>query len=195
MIVMDPSLPGTGILSAYIGCGNFSIRDSPRRAASVSVDPGATIQLRARAPETSSATTEAVLTVGTVSTSFRVESADWTPNAFSIPSVTGAPLDQGVNSDPVTLAGIDPGTPLTIENGSYNLNGSGWTSAKTNVGPGDTVRVRKRAADTSQTTVEAILTVGTVSKAFRVTSADWTPDSLTVASNGPWLAYNLILGL
>jgi hypothetical protein len=127
------------------------------------------------------ATTSATLTIGGVSGSFSVttEAADTTPDAFSFPDKTNVPVNTLVESDVITVTGINSGTPITITGGEYSLNDSAYVDTQGASINGDKVKVRLMSSGTFSTTTTAVLTIGGVSGSFTVTTEaeDTTPDA------------------
>ncbi len=106
---------------------------------------------------------------------------DTVPDAFSFTDVASANLSTAVTSNTITVAGITRATPISIESGTYSINGGNYTAADGEVEAGDTVSVKVTASDEYETEVEATLIIGTVTGVFRVTTGtpDEVPDEFT----------------
>jgi YVTN family beta-propeller protein len=116
---------------------------------------------------------------------------DVTPEPFTFPDRTDAPLGAAVESDPVTVTGIQGAAPIAVTVGEYAVSTDGgnswsaWTSAPGGAGVGDKVKVRLTSPASYASTAEAVLTVGGVAATFRVTTVA-TP-SIPVSGLRLWL--------
>jgi hypothetical protein len=94
-----------------------------------------------------------------------------TPLAFSFADKTGQPLDTVIESDPITVSGINLLAPISISaGGEYAINSELPLSTPGIVKNGDLVRVYVRSADASATTTSATVLIGGVSDTFSVTT-------------------------
>jgi|GEM_PF-1308315 len=111
---------------------------------------------------------------------------DSTPDNFSFNAVTNAPLGTQVISNPITIAGINTATPISITGGQYSINNSDFTSAAGTVINGQSVTIRLTTTTTTSTATVASLTIGGVSADFNALTAslDTTPDSFSFTSVG-----------
>lgn len=115
---------------------------------------------------------------------------DTTPNAFSFPDVTGAPLNTLVQvpillQPDVVITGIDAATPVSVSGqGSpqISINGGAWTTSGT-ITNGQTLAVRLTSASTNGVTYTATIDVGGVTDSWTVTTeavaADTTPNAFS----------------
>ena len=127
-----------------------------------------------------STTTEATLTIGGISDTFSVTTMDDTfPNAFTFTDQTNVALSTVITSNTITVAGIAAASPISITNGTYSINGGTYTSDSGTVTNGNTITVQQTSSGSYSTTTNAILTIGSISDTFSVTtvidSADTTP--------------------
>ena len=133
------------------------------------------------------------VTIGAVSTS----GCDTVPDPFTFAAQTNVPLNTLVESNPVTVTGINAPSPISVTGGEYQVNGGPWTSLATLATPraapaagaksglvtnGQTVKVRHLSAATANTSVSTTLTIGGVSATFT---------STTVAANAAPTITNL----
>jgi hypothetical protein len=95
---------------------------------------------------------------------------DTTPNAFSFTDVTGAALSTVIESNAITVAGIDGPATMTITGGAYSINGGVYATASTTVVAGDNVKVRGTSSGSYSTAVNVVLTIGGVSDTFTITT-------------------------
>src|SRR6185369_110691 len=83
-------------------------------------------------------------------------------------------------SDPITVAGIDAASPISVAGGTYSVNGASFTDVAGTVTVGNTVSVRLTASSSNSTQTCATLTIGGVTGQFCATTlvavADTTPD-------------------
>ncbi len=144
------------------------------------INPGDRVQLRGLSSDQPSTTTTVTLTVGTYSAPFNIttKAADITPEPFYLNDVLNADLLRNYNSNVITVRGINVPTAISIVGGEYAINGGGWTSAAGTVVEGDTFIVRRLSSDQYDTMVSAVLTVGTYSDSFDITTrkADTSPN-------------------
>ncbi len=115
------------------------------------------------------------------------EPPDTTPDSFSFTSVIDATLQTAYTSNTVTISGINTDANVIISGGTYSKNGGSFTSANGTVANGDTIAVKLTSSDRFSTNATAVLTVGTVSATYSVTTTagDTVPDQFTfVAKTG-----------
>ena len=149
--------------------GEYSISGGAFTANPGTVTNGQTITVRITSSDKTNTPKEAVLTVGGVSAKFVVTTlADVTPDAFTFTPVTNASLNSEQTSTPITVKGIDIAVPVSITGGLYAINGGAFTSAPGTVSADQTITVKTTAAAKTETTQEAVLTIGGVSGTFSV---------------------------
>jgi len=74
-------------------------------------------------------------------------------------------------SNSITVTGINTPTTISINNGEYEVNGSGtWLTTNSTIQNNDTVRVRHTSSSINSVTVNTILTIGGVSDTFSSTT-------------------------
>jgi hypothetical protein len=158
--------------SISITGGEYKIGAGTYTSAEGAVNDGDTVTVRQTSSGSFSTTTDAVLTIGGVSDTFSVTTlaADTTPSAFTFTDQTGVALSTVVESNSITVAGINTAAPISITGGEYAVNGGAYITSSGTVNNGDTVRVRQTSSGSFSTTTEAVLTLGGVSDGFRVTT-------------------------
>jgi hypothetical protein len=113
---------------------------------------------------------------------------DTAPDQFSFIDQTDVPLNTLIESNAVTVTGINYSAYISITNGEYSVStngGSTWStySATTPalVNLNDQVKVRQTSSSSFSTKTDATLTIGGVSDTFSVTTlaADTTPDAFS----------------
>jgi hypothetical protein len=161
--------------------GEYAINGGSYTADPGIVVNGDSITVRQTSSAGFSTKTDVILTIGGVSGTFSVttEAADTIPDTFSFPDKTNVPVNSHVESDVITVTGINSGTPITITGGEYSLNDSAYVDTQGASINGDTVKVRLMSSGTFSTTTTAVLTIGGVSGSFTVTTEaeDTTPDA------------------
>lgn len=95
---------------------------------------------------------------------------DTTPNPFSFTASTNVMPLATVNSNSVTVKGIDMPAPIKISGGEYQINGGLWTSSPGYVNNGQLVAVRHQAAITLGTSTKTSVNIGGVNAAFSSTT-------------------------
>jgi hypothetical protein len=153
--------------------GEYSINGGTYASASTSVVAGDTVKVRGTSSGSGLTAVNVVLTIGGVSDTFTITTAavsDSTPDAFSFTDVTGAALSTIVESNTITVAGINVAATLTVSGGEYSINGGGYASASTTVVVGNTVKVRGTSSALNSTAVNVTLTIGGVSDTFTITT-------------------------
>jgi polyvinyl alcohol dehydrogenase (cytochrome) len=97
--------------------------------------------------------------------------ADTTPDAFSFTAQTNVAVDTLIESNAVTLAGIDAPSPVGIDGGEYSIDGGAYVATAGTIDAGQSIKVRVRSSATPSTAAMATLAIGGVSAAFSVTTA------------------------
>jgi len=122
---------------------------------------------------------------------------DTTPDAFSFTDQTGLPPNAEVQSNEITVAGINGPAPISVVGGAYSIDGGAFTATAGTVANGARVRVRVTASISYSTTVSATLTIGGVSDTFSVTTKPATVATVVRGKSGGgsfgWLSV-LLLG-
>ncbi len=125
--------------------------------------------------------TSTALTVGMVTSTFNIttRAQDSTPNAFSFSAQENVGTSTQAVSNAISLSGIDNGTAVSVVNGLYSVNGSAFTAQTSQVNTGDTLAVQVLSAGAYETQSQAVVTVGTATSTFSVTTRekDITPNS------------------
>lgn len=98
------------------------------------------------------------------------DNKDFTPAPFTIPAVTDAAVSTEVISSPVPLTDFNQDVDISITNGSYSVAGGPYTKDKGTISSGKSVTVKVITSASTNTSVEAVLTVGGVSNSFKVTT-------------------------
>jgi hypothetical protein len=112
--------------------------------------------------------------------------SDTTPDPFSFIDVLKQPLGTSLESNTITVRGIDSGAYLSISGGEYRIGSGTWSSGAGWVTNGQTVTLRHTTATTAGGTVNTTLTIGGVSDTFSSTTLNKQPPTLgsVPAQNG-----------
>jgi hypothetical protein len=110
--------------------------------------------------------------------------SDITPDPFSFTARTDVPQSTIIESNAITVTGVNASTAISITGGEYAVStdsGStwgSWTSAEGTVCPSNQVKVHLTSSESFVTLTTATLTIGGVSGAFHVTTLpmDTAPD-------------------
>lgn len=156
-------------------------------AAAGNISNGQSVCVRHTASAAGSTATNTVLTIGGVSDTFTSTTvpADTTPDAFAFGSRSDVEPGAAVESETVTIRGIDGPSPVTVQNGEYRVNGGSYGTAAGSLNAGDTLQLRHTASLAFNTPVSTTVSVGGVSASFTSTTRaqapppapDTTPDA------------------
>lgn len=91
---------------------------------------------------------------------------DTVPDAFSLVRQTGVALSTLIESNIITVTGINASTAISVVNGSYRINGGSYTTSPGTVVNGDTVQVSHTSSGSELTTVGTTLIIGGESDTF-----------------------------
>lgn len=153
-------------------------------AAAGTVSEGDKVKVRHTSSASNSTATNTTLMIGMHSDTFTsttlaaVFVTDTTPDAFSFTTKTNVGLGAVVESDPITVSGINTATDITVSGGEYaistNSGGSyGAYTAASGIGAisnGYWVKVRHTAAATQSTNTTSTVTIGGVASTFTSTT-------------------------
>lgn len=95
---------------------------------------------------------------------------DSTPNPFSFTAQTGIKPDTPVESNSVTITGIDIPTTISVSDGTYSIEDSAFTKTDGVITTGQSVKLRATSSSSFSKTTRATLTIGGVSADFSVST-------------------------
>jgi hypothetical protein len=177
-VVTSQAITISGINTAApisISGGEYAIAGGAFTATPGTVTNSQSLVIRITASDKTNTPKEATLTVGGVSAKFTVTTlADTTPDAFSFPAKTEAAFNTEYTSDAITVKGIDVAVPISLTGGTYSINGGAFTSAAGTVSVDQTITVKTTSASKTESTQNAVLTVGGVDGTFAVTTVNDT---------------------
>ncbi|NOQ16572.1 MAG: hypothetical protein GQ581_05895 [Methyloprofundus sp.] len=109
---------------------------------------------------------------------------DTKPNQFSFIDQTNVTINSLINSNVITITGINAATSVSISGGEYSLDGGGsFTASSGSLLNNQAVIVRTQSSGSYLSSTGATLNVGGVSDIFTVTTldnpADTTPDNFS----------------
>ncbi len=96
----------------------------------------------------------------------KTDTSDITPNEFSFAQLSNQELANEVTSNQITISGIDDSTPISIENGSYSINGAEYTYKVGLINNDDSLTIKAMSSDVFEVEIKATITVGTISEHF-----------------------------
>jgi sugar lactone lactonase YvrE len=99
---------------------------------------------------------------------------DAAPDAFSFASQTRVAAATHIESESVTVSGINIPAPLSITGGEYSIDGKAYRSNPGTIKVNQQVRIRVLSSSESSGEVSATLTIGGVSGTFTVRTANFT---------------------
>jgi hypothetical protein len=109
---------------------------------------------------------------------------DTTPGQFTFIDQTGVALNTVIESEVITVTGINVPSEISINGGQYSINGGAYTSVLGAVENNQTVRVRQTSSSLYSTTTNATLTIGGVSDIFSITTIAPLVYTISFSSNG-----------
>ncbi len=108
---------------------------------------------------------------------------DTAPDAFSFASKTRVPAATQIESEPVTVTGINIPAHLSIAGGEYSIDGKAYRSDPGTIKVNQQVRIRVLSSSESSGEVSATLTIGGVKGTFTVRTANFTGRAEAEAAN------------
>jgi hypothetical protein len=139
---------------------------------------GQTLAVRLTSSASFSTAITATVNVGGVTDTWSVATVggDTTPDAFAFTDVTGQALNTLINSNTVTIAGINSGVSVSVSgSGSpqMSINGGAWVTSGT-ITNGQTLQVRLTSANAYVTAYTATVSAGGVTDSWSVTTLGQT---------------------
>ena len=169
--------------------GVYSINGGAFTSQEGNISDGDKVKVRLDSADTFGTATKATLTIGTVSKKFVVvtKEADTNPDAnvsftpkYDVDANATNPVL--VESNEITITGINTAIPISIKDGKYSINGAGYTDVDGNVNNGDKVKVQLTASSKYQDKKTAILYIGDMEVPFVVITKEdpFVPDTTPV---------------
>ncbi len=165
--------------------GSYSVNGSPFTTISGTVNNGNVVQLQQTSSALFATTTDVALTIGGLVDTFSVTTIaeDIIPDGFVFADRTDVSLSTVVESNTITVAGVNNATAISVVGGEYSINGGSFTSSSGTIADGQQVVVRQTSSNNFLATTDAVLTIGGVSDTFSITTraGDSTPDAFAFA--------------
>lgn len=173
-----------GNIPLSIENGEYSINGQEYKTEITSVSNGDEMRIRLTAANEYGLETIATLTAGNLQRSFSIttQTKDTTPDEFGFEPLLELKLSTPTDSNIVTITGIDAGTPVSIINGFFSINGSSFSPTDAFINSGDTIQIKANSPSQYGHTSTSYLTVGTLTKDFTLSTTntpDFTPNSFT----------------
>jgi hypothetical protein len=132
------------------------------------------------APGTYTITYTAIDTASNEATATRtvIVEEDIVPEVFTFTEQAEVFLNTEIESDVVTITGVNVATPVSITNGEFSINGGDYTSAAATITSGQNIKVRTTSGAAVGELKQVSLTVGSLTSEFDVTSRTAEPSGL-----------------
>jgi hypothetical protein len=99
---------------------------------------------------------------------------DTSPDPFTFASQSNVSPDTAIESEPVTITGINIPARLSITGGEYSIDGNAYRANPGVVQNNQKIRIRVRSSSESSGEVSATLAIGGVSGTFKVKTVNFT---------------------
>jgi len=153
-------------------------------------DTSKPINLTVSSEANQSGVTEVTVTVNdgnlTIRREFNITVADTIPDSFSFTPKTNQARSSLIESNSVTLTGMDNNLSISISGvgGEYEINGDGnWTDANSTINSDDNLTLRATTSSSYSTKVTATITVGALSRDFDLTTKANNDPTITIDTN------------
>ena len=155
-----------------ISGGEYSIDGSSFIATPGSIANGQTVIVRQISSDQFSTTTDATLSIGGVSDTFSLTTLapDTVPDLFSFNAQNDVAIDTSIESNQITITGINSGAPISVSGGEYSIDGGNFVSTSDTITNGQAVVVRQTSSSFFSTTTTAVVSIGGLDGAFAVTT-------------------------
>ncbi len=164
--------------------GAYSIGEAEFSTEATTIGNDQTIRVQVQASSVFSTTTTVTLTIGGIDGTFSVttEAEDTIPESFDLgANATSSTPGEWVESDLITVTGINSVSSISIDNGEFYIVGvDTYPSAATTVENGQQISVRVQSGSTLNETETATITIGGETDTFGVTMVDATPPTANV---------------
>ena len=181
-VIISSPVTVTGFDSAIISVtgGSYSINGGNFIETNTVINKNDILRVQLQTSEEFSKLHSLNLTIGNVGTTWNVTTRDIdsTPNAFNFDAITGAEINSLITSSLRTISGIDS-APITINGGSYSINGADFTNIPGTVQNNDNLRVQLETGEDFDKEITLEVTVGDVATKWsvRTREIDTSPDS------------------
>lgn len=175
--------------------GEYQINGGTWTSAAGTVNNGQTVKVRHTSAATGGQSVTTTLSIGGVSGSFTSTTlADSTPDAFSFTARSNVAQSTQLESNAITVAGINMPSPVSVSGGEYQIDGGSWSSAAGTVTNGQTVKVRHTSAAGYSGATQTTLTIGGVAATFASTTEAAPPAPSNSAPTANDFTYGTAIG-
>ena len=171
--------------------GEYSLDGGDFTSSAGSISNNQSLRLRHTSADAPATTSKTTVNVGGYSTSFRSTTIpiDTTPDVFGFATQDSVAINSRVESESITISGLNSATNLSISAGEYSLDGGAtYSSDASTLAPDSTIQLRHTSSPEYETSMITTLTIGGVEGYFKSTTAatpdDTTPDAFSFASKG-----------
>ena len=161
-----------GPVEVTISGGDYAINQEHFTSSPGLVNSGDTLIIRIASPSTPATIREATVTIGTVSQTFSITTAeeDAIPDAVVFNPQEGVEIATALESNLVTISGINVRTDISVSGGEYSINGGAFTAEPSTINEGDRLKLKVTSSEQPETASSAMVTIGTLSASFTVTT-------------------------
>ena len=114
--------------------------------------------------------TDSVATSVAVQRTIALTAVDNTPDAFTFTALTNQLQSTALESDTVTIAGIENGTAISVANGEYKIGTGAYTTTAGTINDNETITLRQTSSAGYSTKTTTNITIGDTTIAFDVTT-------------------------
>jgi hypothetical protein len=174
-------------IAVSISGGEYSIDGGEFTSTAGTINNNQTLQLRTQTPVGFAETKTVVISLSEFSAELELTtmSLDITPEAFVFNNKENVALNYWVESDVVTISGINDAVEVVASDLEYSIDGADFTSANGFISNGQTLQVRALSAAEFKVINQGRISIGTLAVPFTVgtpeapqmTSLDLMPDS------------------
>ncbi len=174
-MIYSPSIEVSGIntiTKISIDNGEYSIDGAGFTSQEGLITNGQQVIIKLLSSPSYITSTQALLTIADVSAAFVITTAavDMTPDAFEISAAADAPLAEMVYSPSIEVSGINTAIEIKIDKGEYSIDDGDFTTQEGLITNGQQVILRLLSSADYSTSTQMILTVGSESAVFDVTT-------------------------
>ncbi len=167
-----------------VTAGEWRKNGGSYQSAAGTVNNGDLLQLRLTSSANNSTASSITTDIGGVTDLWTITTeppvTDTTPDSFAFTDQTDIGLNSIVESNTITVAGIDAPTTISVTDGEWRKNGGSYQSAIGTVVNGDTVQLRMISSSANNTAETTTVDIGGVTDVWSITtetlSSDTTPE-------------------
>jgi len=103
---------------------------------------------------------------------------DIVPEIFTFTAQSDVFLNTVVESDPITITGLNVAAAVSITDGEFSINGGDYTAVTSNITSGQNIKVRSTSGTTVNELKQVGLTIGSLTSEFEITTRTAEPSGL-----------------